>query len=207
MKCSTRSPSSGHQASTNNQVLPSCGPRIATPAVFLNQVVKPNICILTMNTECNRIAHHLASTIDGEAWYGDSLHRIIDKVGATQASAHPISNAHSIWEIVRHLDAWVKFALGAIQGFPIPPWPSMAKEQDWPSVNTSNENAWHDAVNSLLSNYRKLYEEIKASSDNRLNAVVPGRTYDFHHLFHSMIQHAVYHSGQIALLNKATYLG
>jgi uncharacterized damage-inducible protein DinB len=31
---------------------------------------------------------------------------------------------------------------------------------------------------------------------------VPGRAYNFYHLFQSMMQHAVYHSGQISLLKK-----
>jgi hypothetical protein len=33
---------------------------------------------------------------------------------------------------------------------------------------------------------------------------VPGRTYNFYHLFQGMIQHAVYHGGQIALLKKGS---
>ena len=155
-----------------------------------------------MNTECNRIAEQLACNIDGQAWYGNSLREIVGKVTAKQAHAHPITNAHSTWEIVHHLDVWVQFALGAIQGRPIPAWPGMPKEQDWPPVTASSEDAWQQAVNSLFSNYRKLIQEIKDSSDERLNATVPGRTYNFYHLFQSMMQHAVYHSGQITLLNK-----
>jgi uncharacterized damage-inducible protein DinB len=157
-----------------------------------------------MNTECNRIADQLGSNIEGQAWYGSSLREIVEKVTAKQAHARPISNAHSTWEIVHHLDAWVKFALGAIQGKPIPAWPGMANEQDWPPVIASSEEAWQQAVNSLLSNYRKLVKQIKATADERLDATVPGRAYNFYHLFQSMMQHAVYHSGQIALLNKMT---
>ena len=49
-----------------------------------------------MKTECNRIAYALASAINGEAWYGDSVREILEKVTANQAKARPISNAHSI---------------------------------------------------------------------------------------------------------------
>lgn len=157
-----------------------------------------------MNPECQRIADQLASNIEGEAWYGSSLRELIEKVSATQAQARPIANIHSIWEIVHHLDAWVQFALGAVRGKQIPAWPGMPKEQDWPPLAASSEAAWQQAVNSLLSNYRKLVEDIKTSSDERLSAKVPGRTYNFYHLFQSMMQHAVYHSGQIALVKKMT---
>ena len=72
-----------------------------------------------MSTECNRIAHQLSSTINGEAWYGDSLQRILQDVTAGQAQAHAIPGAHSIWELICHLDAWVNFTLGAVHGVPI----------------------------------------------------------------------------------------
>jgi len=67
-----------------------------------------------MNTECYRIAYALASAINGEAWYGDSLRKILDNVTAKQAEARPIPKAHSIWELVLHVEAWVKFCLGAV---------------------------------------------------------------------------------------------
>jgi hypothetical protein len=43
---------------------------------------------------------------------------------------------------------------------------------------------------------------LKTLSDERLEAIVPGRSYNFYHLFQGMIQHAVYHGGQVALLKK-----
>ena len=157
---------------------------------------------LNMSTECNRIAWQLASTINGEAWYGDSLRQILKDATAKQAQAHPVSNAHSIWEIVCHVEAWVKFALGAVDGVPIPAWPAMPVELDWPAITETSDPAWKFAVESLLSHHFKLVETIKTFTDDRLEAAVPGRTYNFYRLFQSTTQHAVYHSGQIALLKK-----
>jgi DinB superfamily len=155
-----------------------------------------------MNTECNRIAYELASTINGEAWYGDSLRQILDGVTAAQAQAHPVPNGHSIWEMVEHVDAWIRFFYGATQGTPIPPWASMPKELDWPPVNATGEQAWRETVRSFLENHLKLVEMIKTFGDERLEATVPGRTYNFYRLFRSASLHAVYHAGQIALLKK-----
>ena len=155
-----------------------------------------------MRTECNRIAYALASAINGDAWYGDSLRKILDNVTAKQAGARPISNAHSIWELVVHVEAWVKFCLGAVQGRPIPAWATMPKEEDWPAVGDTSEQAWKQAVSAFFSTHLKLVEALKTLSDDRLETTVPGRTYNFYHLFQGMIQHAVYHGGQIALLKK-----
>ena len=155
-----------------------------------------------MNTECNHIAYQLASTINGEAWYGDSLREILDGVTAGQAQAHPLANAHSIWELVLHVEAWANFAWGAMHGTPIPPWPAMPKELDWPQVTQTSDAAWQQTVKSLFANHLKLVEAIKGFGDERLEETVPGRTYNFYRLFQSMIQHATYHAGQIALLKK-----
>jgi len=158
--------------------------------------------IAPMNTECNRIADQLASTINGEAWYGDSLREILNGVTAEQAKVHPIPNAHSIWELVLHVEAWCKFAIGAVQGTPIPPWPAMPKELDWPPVTATTDQAWKDALQSFFASCLEFVEAIQGFSDERLEDAVPGRTYNYYRLFQSMTQHAVYHSGQIALLKK-----
>jgi len=57
-------------------------------------------------------------------------------------------------------------------------------------------------VESCFSTHLKLVEAIKVFTDERLDATVPGRTYNFYRLFQSTTQHAVYHAGQIALLKK-----
>jgi len=155
-----------------------------------------------MNTECSRIADQLTSAVTEEAWYGDSVRKILDGVTAEQAQAHPIPNAHSIWELVVHVDAWCKFALGAVRGTPIPPWPAMPKELDWPLVHERGEKAWNATVSSFFANHKKLADAIRTCQDEKLGSVVPGRTYNFYRLFHSASQHAIYHAGQIALLKK-----
>jgi DinB superfamily len=159
--------------------------------------------LFLMNTECNHIADQLFSTLNGEAWYGDSMQRILDGVTCEQALSHPIPSAHSIWELVLHVDAWCKFAYGAVQGISMPAWPDMSQAQDFPSVIDRDQEAWQQALQSLFANHLILVEAIKGFGDSRLEATVPGRPYRFYRLFQSMTQHAVYHAGQIALLKKA----
>lgn len=155
-----------------------------------------------MNTECQRSARQLVSNIEGDAWYGDSLRKILEDITAEQARAHPVPNAHSVWEIVLHLNAWVELYSGAVQGIPIPPWPGMPAEVDWPPVKAHDNEAWGESVRSLLENHREFAERIAQFDDDRLTATVPGRSYDFRLLFQAASLHAVYHAGQIALLKK-----
>jgi hypothetical protein len=156
-----------------------------------------------MGTDCEQIADQLLSTFSGEAWYGDSVQKILEGVTAEQALSHPIPSAHSIWELAHHVEAWCNFAYGAVQGIPIPGWPDMPYEQDFPPVTDKDPQAWQEAVRSLFANHLTLVAAIKRFGDARLEATVPGRPYTFYRLFQSTTQHAVYHAGQIALLKKA----
>jgi hypothetical protein len=155
-----------------------------------------------MNTECTRIAQELASTIDGEAWYGDSLREILAGVPAKRAAARPIPHGHSIWEILVHVDAWIVFFFKAMGGTPIPPWPSMPHEVDWPPVHDADERSWQQCLRSFFDHHAEFIERLRSFGDERLETTVPGRSYDFRRMFHSASLHAAYHAGQIALLKK-----
>jgi hypothetical protein len=79
----------------------------------------------------------------------------------------------------------------------------MPQDMDWPVIKHRDENAWRETVDSFFASYRTLEKTIKNFGDQRLESTVPGRTYNFSRLFEGMIQHAIYHSGQIAILKKA----
>ena len=44
---------------------------------------------------------------------------------------------------------------------------------------------------------------IAALPEPRLRDQVPGKDYDFYFMLHGVVQHELYHAGQIAILKKA----
>jgi DinB superfamily len=130
------------------------------------------------------------------------VREILQGISATGAQARPLPNGHSIWELVLHVEAWCKFAHGAVHGKVIPAWPFEQTEMDWPPVGEPSEKAWQSAMSSFFANHQRLVEAINTFGDDRLETTVPGRTYDFYRLFQGSTQHAIYHAGQIALLKK-----
>ncbi|PYP87438.1 MAG: hypothetical protein DMG65_16795 [Candidatus Angelobacter sp. Gp1-AA117] len=156
---------------------------------------------MPMNRECRHIAEEIRSTFEGEAWYGDSVQKLLQGVTAGQAFAHPMTGAHSIWELVLHVNAWAEAAVNALRGIPIAkfPWP---QEKDFPPLTDRSEAAWQQAVNTLFSTHKQFWQAIEAFEDNRLEEKVPGRSYTFYKLFMGWADHMIYHAGQIALLKK-----
>jgi len=153
-----------------------------------------------MKTECIRIADQLRRAFDGDAWHGPSLRELLSEVKAAQASAHPLPGAHSIWELVLHIEVWTGAALRSIQGTPMPK--IVGTTEDWRTVGDSSPEAWNKTVKNLFETKDQLAAAIEKFEDSRLTETVPGRKYDFYYLFHGIVQHSLYHAGQIALLKK-----
>ena len=74
--------------------------------------------------------------------------------------------------------------------------------QDWPPVTEQTPDAWKAALSRLFQAKDEIAAAIEKFSDARLSEIVPGRKYDFYFLFHGIVQHSLYHAGQIALLKK-----
>jgi uncharacterized damage-inducible protein DinB len=153
-----------------------------------------------MNTECLRIADQLRRAFSGDAWHGPNLKHILAGINAEQAGTRPLASAHSISEIVLHIEIWAHEALEATRGVPLPKL--YGTEKDWPSPG-ENAAAWASAQEKFFSTAEQLARAIEGFGDERLQEIVPGRKYNFYHLFHGIVQHSLYHGGQIAMLKKA----
>jgi hypothetical protein len=155
-----------------------------------------------MNPECLRIADQLRRAFIGEPWHGDPLSELLADITAKQAYARPLPSGHSIWELILHIDAYVKAAYEVTEGIPMP---QMYKTpRDWPPVSDSSTPEWTVAKEGLFESAERLAAGIDGFADERLADTVPGREYDFYYLFHGIVQHSLYHGGQIAMLKRAT---
>jgi len=150
--------------------------------------------------EADRIADQLRRAMQGEAWHGPSLREILAGVTAAQAAARPIAAAHSIWDLVHHITAWEGIVLRRLDGETVK---DVSSEIDWPPVSEPSEAAWQRALAALEAGNRRLCDAIAQLPDERLRERVPGKQDSFYLELHGIVQHDLYHAGQIALLKKA----
>ncbi|HEY0406894.1 MAG TPA: DinB family protein [Pyrinomonadaceae bacterium] len=150
-------------------------------------------------SEVARIGSQLKRAFEGEAWHGPSLMELLADVTAEQAAARPLAGAHSIWEIALHVAAWEGVARLRLEGQTA----LIPTEEDWPAVNDASEAAWREALTRLESGHRKLRAALRQLTDEDLEKIVAGQQYSLYFLLHGVIQHDLYHAGQIALLKKA----
>jgi uncharacterized damage-inducible protein DinB len=151
-------------------------------------------------SEIQRIEDQLRRAFEGDAWHGPAVRELLGDVTATKAAARPLSEAHNIWEIVLHIATWEAVVRRRLQGEAVADLPP---EQDWPPVQETTEAAWHKAMDDLYRGHRALREAIARSGERRLAEIVPGKEHSVYHMLHGVIQHDLYHAGQIAVLKKA----
>ena len=154
-----------------------------------------------MNSESLRIADQLRRAFAGDPWHGSPLLDLLAGITAGKACARPLRSVHSTWELVVHIDVYLQVALEATRGVPAPKL--YGTEKDWPPLYDNSEAAWAAANDRMFQNAEKLAQAIEKFDDAKLKATVPGRPYDFYFLFHGIVQHSLYHAGQIAMLKKA----
>ena len=155
-------------------------------------------------SETARIADQLRRAFQGNAWHGDSLLELLEGISAAQASARPVKHAHTIWELVLHITAWDGAVRRRLAGATV----DLSDEQDFPPVMDSSENAWRRTLEQARKGHTELVEAVEAFPDERLEERVPGKKsepewYNFYYMLHGVVQHGLYHAGQIALLKKA----
>jgi uncharacterized damage-inducible protein DinB len=153
-------------------------------------------------SEAKRIADQLRRAFHGEAWHGPALLELLKGITAKQAAPRPLAKAHSIWELALHIGAWERTARRWMGG-EIAELPHLAGEDDWPPVRDTSDAAWQQTVESLIAEHDRLVELAGQLSDLQLSEKVAGREYSVYFLLHGLVQHCLYHAGQIALLKKA----
>lgn len=148
----------------------------------------------TLETE--RIATQLRRMYDGPSWLGPSLKELLGDIDETIAQRRLLPNAHTVWELVLHITAWLGIARERLSAtHPLDPEPY----ENWPKTTGS----WRDAVAALEHQTNLLEQAILAFPEERLSERAPAQEEQtFYILLHGVIQHCAYHAGQIALLKK-----
>ena len=150
-------------------------------------------------SEIKEIINELKNIHDGNAWHGSSLKDALDGIKAEQAAVRPLKQAHSIWEIVAHIEGWEDVFLRRLEGQET----SEPETGDFPVPAERSEKAWKEMLEKLKNTHRELLNVVEKLPDSILETKIAGKDYSYRFLLRETVNHKVYHSGQIALLKKA----
>ena len=156
--------------------------------------------------EITRITDQLERAFHGPAWHGPSVIESLAGVNAVQAATRPLSGMHTIWEITLHIAAWT----GAVTERLKTGQPQLPAEGDWPEIADASEAGWAATLELLRQRHAELKDALASLTgeqlENRLGASYNAPTasgFTIYETAHGVIQHHLYHAGQITLLVKA----
>ncbi len=153
-----------------------------------------------MAAEVIRLEEQIRRALEGDAWHGPSVLELLAGVSAAQAASHPIAGAHSIWELVLHLQSDYDLVLRRVAG----DGRQLTAAEDWPACPAATEANWQRALQELERLNTKLRQAVRTFPEERLDdLLVPESPYTAYTQFIGVTQHNLYHAGQIALLKRA----
>jgi len=150
------------------------------------------------NTEVQNITRLMQNVFNGSAWHGPSVLKILEEVGEDDAF-RKFENIHTIAELVVHMTAWKKFALERVSGNQRY---EVSEQEEWKEITSGDRKDWNNIKSNLTTIHNELIGSLSKITDQKLSELVENKAYDFYTLLHGVIQHDIYHAGQISLLKK-----
>lgn len=148
------------------------------------------------------LTRELEQVVSGDPWHGSSVLRILEAVDPRLVFIR-IGNSHTIAEILLHMIAWTEETQARLTGKPASQplrgdWPDPAVYA-WPKLNGLFRLSSEHLLDTIVKmDERSLEEPLIDTRDPALGTGVNKGA-----LIRGLIQHHIYHSGQIALLTNS----
>ena len=149
-------------------------------------------------SEVDRILDQYDRAMNGDPWHGDPVWRILEGLTPDEAATYARANAHNIWELVSHMTFWETVVYRRLKHLPA----KSPDKRNFPATPEVTAENW----NKTLRDFRQSNDDFRAAlaelEDAILDHPLPGRNKSAYVEVHGVIQHNLYHAGQIALLRK-----
>jgi uncharacterized damage-inducible protein DinB len=153
-----------------------------------------------MRKEIDYFITTLHSIVNGEPWYGQSAMKILQDIDPAAVYKKPNQNSHSLIELLYHMNTWAEFTLKRLEKDEEKDMAAFEK-LDWRDIDT-NEHTWEKGLAQFKVTHDLIIELLATKEDKFLSEKVDYREYNFRFLLHGIVQHDIYHLGQIAYAKK-----
>jgi len=154
-------------------------------------------------TTSEKLQQELEKVLSGRPWYGTGIYATIAKISFEAAYEKPPGSVHNIAEIVLHMVAWTEEVMDRMNGMTA----GVPTSGDWPETGKPDEQKWQNYVDDLKLVNVNLIGIIQNFPDEQWGEPIDDQRGDrpvvtYEALINGLIQHHIYHAGQIALLNR-----
>lgn len=147
----------------------------------------------------NDIQRQLKELQDGSLWFDQSLKDKLSDVTDQEAFHRPIPAVHSVAEQVSHMIEWRKECL---RRFNMQRTDLMHGPDDWKDNDTLRAIGWGSLKAALFQSTAALIAALNGKDDTFLTTRFQDTEYNFHYIIEGIVQHDLYHLGQIGITIK-----
>lgn len=150
------------------------------------------------------IITQLLSTQEGKVWVGSTYESKLKNINEQNAFIKPLSDLHSIAEIISHLATWQKETILKVQTGKA----SLTddSEENWYPNEKLKEKTWASILNEYKASLAELIELLKTKEDSFLNEQYYDTdfkgNFPYSFVINGMLHHNIYHLGQIGIIIK-----
>jgi len=152
------------------------------------------------NKEISNIINQLKDAYEGDPWFGRAAIKLLGEVDEKTAYEKP-GGQHSSLELLWHMITWREFTIDRLQHSPQMQL-AYFEEMDWRQLDHTDRALWKQGLERLQETQAQLLALLAQRTDEILEQTVRERTYTFRKLLYGIIQHDIYHLGQIAYIQK-----
>jgi hypothetical protein len=153
-----------------------------------------------MKDKLQSIITALHTTMYGKPWYGRSFFTITREIDPSFTTTSIGVNSHTLVELVYHTLTWSEFTLLHLRQAKINDITAIEK-LDWREIDPA-VHKWQAGLDLLHASTQDIIKLLIEKTDEILEKKVENREYNFEFLLNGLIQHNIYHLGQIASLAK-----
>ena len=153
-----------------------------------------------MRREMVQLQDQLIDAYQGEPWFGRNARQILGDVDK-EAAFVKLNGQHSIVELVWHMITWREFTINCLEKsseYDLKHFENL----DWRKLDHDDKSLWKQGLDILDATQNRLINVLQQQDDAILEQNVSERAYNYRKLINGIIQHDIYHLGQIAYINK-----
>ena len=150
-------------------------------------------------TLIKNIIRQLDELDNGSRWFDQCFKEKLSSVSDTEAFIRPVPAVHSVAEQVSHIIAWRQEAL---RRFKQERTDLMNSAEDWRENTELMKTGWQNLKDQLYESTADLISVLENKDDTFLEIIFRDTDYNFHYVIEGIIQHDLYHLGQIGVTIK-----
>ena len=154
-----------------------------------------------MNKETQYIIKSFEDTLIAQPWFGRAVYEILGEVEESKVHTKPNGTEHSMIDLLWHMNTWAEFVLGSLENRSAEEMKAI-EANDWREIDPKT-HTWKKGLDQLKATHNKIVENLNQKTDDSfLGDIVPLRKFNFRYMLNGLIQHNIYHLGQVAYVKK-----